>query len=156
MLISWMATPIVRWELVITLRLMLHQVNPELEEAASATVVVAAVRSRMQSSDCRIWKQEKHHIVFFQSQRRTCLLLFPTKNKIHLMFFFICSISNYRYVTILNLFHTSQCCISVHAIRSKILFFSLYNLCHSCANRKNGSSIPWFSFCKKLTGVDKQ
>lgn len=86
---------IVRWEIVVTLHLTLHQVNPTLEEAASAAVVVAARRSSMQLSDCREFNKENHHTVFIfcHNSEKCGLLLFLIKNQKYLMFLFICSIS---------------------------------------------------------------
>jgi len=41
-----MEVRIVRWEIVVIQHLMLHQVNLELEEEVSATVVVAAAAAK--------------------------------------------------------------------------------------------------------------
>ena len=55
--ISWMGVLIVRWEIVVIQHLKFRQMNPELEEAAGATVVVAtAAKSNVQSHH---WKMQQ-------------------------------------------------------------------------------------------------
>jgi hypothetical protein len=114
-IISWMEVLIVRWEIVVTLHLTPHQVNPTLVEAASAAVVVAAPRSSTQLSDCSKCKKENHHtvLIFCHNSEKCGLLIFLIKNQEHLMFLFICSISlvvcSIKHVMYLTMLYILSC-----------------------------------------------